>query len=101
MTYFETTSKLGVRINVTKNYWRKIIEIKHPSMAGKEKEVKVTLEKPNEVRRSKIDSEVHLYYRKHKKNYICVVAKHEGARGFVITTYVTAKIKEGEQIWKK
>jgi hypothetical protein len=32
------------------DYWRKIIEIKHPSMAGKEKEVKTTLEKPDEVR---------------------------------------------------
>lgn len=99
MIFFEATSKLGIKITVTRDYWRKIIEIKHPAMAGKEEGVRQTLKEPDEIRRSKLDPTVHLYYRKTEQNHICVVAKHEGQKGFVITTYITNKIKEGERIW--
>jgi hypothetical protein len=31
----------------------------------------------------------------------CVVVRHEGMEGFLITAYPTDKVKEGEVIWTK
>lgn len=69
-------------------------------MEGKEKEVIAALSAPEEIRRSKTDKNVYLYYQKSDKLY-CVVARHLNERGFIITCYPTDKIKEGELIWEK
>lgn len=63
--YFEVSSKLGKKISVTQERWRLIIEVKHLEMRGKEKEVKDTLKDSDEIRISKKDKAVYLYY----KNY--------------------------------
>ncbi|ODS33222.1 MAG: hypothetical protein SCARUB_01613 [Candidatus Scalindua rubra] len=52
------------------------------------------------ARKSSIDEEVFLYYKKYDRLY-CVVAKHIEKDGFLITTYPTDKVKEGETIWTK
>jgi hypothetical protein len=46
------------------------------------------------------DEKVFLYYKLQDKLY-CVVARHEGTEGFLITAYPTDKVKEGEIIWTK
>ena len=69
-------------------------------MKDKEDIVKETLSKPDEIYRSKIDPNVFLYYRQFDRIY-CVVVKHVGEEGFLITAYPTDKIKEGERTWKK
>jgi len=38
-----------------------------------------------------------LYYKKLNGKYCCVVAKHLNGEGFIITTYITNKIKIGEK----
>ena len=95
--HFEVTSYLGKKIRVTKNYWSKIIKTKHRIMEDKENIVKETLENPEEIRRSIKDFNVYLYYRKVKENYNCVVVKHLNGDGFIITTYLTDRIKAGEK----
>lgn len=69
-------------------------------MAGKEELVKQTLSTPEEIRKSKIDSSVFLYYKTIERLY-CAVVKHEGNRGFLITAYPADRIKEGEVIWTR
>ena len=69
-------------------------------MKNKETVVKNTLKNPDEIRQSKIDKEIFLYYKKLDKLY-CVVAKHIYSGGFLITAYPTDKIKEGDLIWKR
>jgi len=98
--YFEITTPLNVKIRITKQYWDYLINIKHKVMRGKEKIVKEVLLTPDEIRKSKIDEDVFLYYKKIEKLY-CIVAKHEGKEGFLITAYPTDKVKEGEIIWIK
>jgi len=44
-------------------YWQVIIGIKHPIMAGHEKDVKAALEHPEEIRRSRVDAQVYLFYK--------------------------------------
>ena len=98
---FEVTCVLDKRISVTASYWRKIIRFKHPAIAGKEAQVQETLMNPDEVRESKTDPTVKLYYRLYSTAYLCVVTKHLNGEGFVITAYFTDRIKEGITIWTK
>ena len=71
-------------------------------MAGRENEVKKTLTVPDEIRLSRNDSTVYLFYRIDKPGrWICAVAKRSNKEGFLITAYPTDKIKEGETIWSK
>jgi len=44
--------------------------------------------------------EVFLYYKQSDKLY-CVVVKHTGKEGFLITAYPVDKVKEGEIVWTK
>ena len=85
-----------------KDYWELIVTIKHPVMAGRENDVKRALEQPDEIRQSKSDERVYLFYKaEREKRWICAVSKQTGEEGFLITTYPTDTIKEGVQIWHK
>lgn len=99
--YLKIGCPLGKELRISSSYWEKIITIKHPIIAGKEKEVQMTLESPEIIRVSNSDEKVFLYYRTYGKNYLCVVARHQNGNGFIITVYITAKIKEGKLIWQK
>ena len=98
---FTVKSRLGVIIKLPEERWNLIINVKHRYMKGKEYLVKSTLEDPDEVRRSQSDLRVYLYYKKIDKYFLCAVIKHLNSEGFVITAYLTDKIKEGETIWQK
>ena len=98
---FQIKSVLNKQIRITQSYWQKITVVKHPSIKGKEKEAREVLESPDIIRVSNSDKKVFLYYKKYLKNYLCVVVKHENGKGFIITVYITNKIKEGIQIWIK
>lgn len=99
--YFEVESKLRVKISITKSRWNKIVKIKHPEVEGSEENIKRTLENPNEIRLSKKDSSVYLYYRLFGKLFLCTIAKHNNGEVFIITAYYADRIKEGEAIWRK
>jgi hypothetical protein len=87
---------------VTRAYWELIVSIKHPAMAGREEDVKEALERPDEIRQSKSDENVYLFYKaEREKRWICAVSRHRLEEGFLITTYPTDTIKEGRQIWHK
>ena len=94
-------SILGKKVRTTESYWMKLVTTKHPRMRGREKEVQEALRNAVEVRRSKIDPSVYLYYRKKGKHYICAVVKHLNDEGFLITAYLTEELKVGEVIWRK
>ncbi len=53
------------------------------------------------MRKSSEDPDVYLYYSPYMTYYICVVARHLNGDGFIITAYITDKIKEGETVWKR
>ncbi|WP_024750290.1 hypothetical protein [Crocosphaera subtropica] len=97
--YFEIVTPLGIKVRTTLSHWTKIITIKHPIMAGQENIVKQTLQFPTEIRRSKTDLDVYLYYKYQLPYFVCVVAKHLNRDGFIITAYRTNNIKRGDLIW--
>ncbi|MBF0228140.1 MAG: DUF4258 domain-containing protein [Desulfamplus sp.] len=99
---FEILTPLGFSVRVTHDYWNLISTIKHPVMANKIIEVQETLRDPYEIRLSRKDSAVYLFYRsEHISRWVCAVAKRLNGDGFLITAYPTDSIKEGEQIWLK
>lgn len=99
---FEALTPLGFTVRVTRERWSLITTIKHPVMLGREEAVKQTLENPDQVRHSRSDPEVMLFYQgAGEKRWVCAVAKHATDQGFLITAYPTDAIKEGVQIWPK
>lgn len=98
--YFSVRTPLNIEVRTTVQYWEYFVSIKHPVMKNKKDVVIAVLQNPDEIRESKIDKEVFLYYKQFDKLY-CVVVKHMGTEGFLITSYPTDKVKEGEIVWTK
>jgi len=99
---FEVLTPLGFRVRVTHERWHLITTAKHPVMEGREDIVKTTLENPEQVRQSRSDPLVFLFYHAAgSSRWVCAVAKRAADQGFLITAYPTDAIKEGTQIWPK
>jgi hypothetical protein len=99
---FEAQTPLGFNVRVTSDRWKLIITAKHPVMAGREGLVKTALEAPDEVRQSRIDQQVLLFYKAEAtKRWTCAVAKRVADGAFLVTAYPTDAIKEGVRIWPK
>ena len=99
---FEVSTPLGFRVRVTRDYWELIVPVKHPVMRERATEVQNVLQSPDEVRQSRSDLAVFLFYRaKSTGRWVCAVAKRLNDTGFLITTYPTDAIKEGERVWSR
>jgi hypothetical protein len=100
--FFEVETPLGFRVRTTESYWALITTVKHPMMRGREEEVKAALTRPDEVRLSRGDETVYLFYRSDgRRRWVCAVTKRLDDAGFLVTAYRTSGIKEGTQIWPK
>lgn len=99
---FEVLTALGFSVRVLAARWQFIVNVKHPVMYGWERDVEDALRLPDEIRRSRSDGDVYLFYRRERPDrWICVVVKRVNGDGFVITTYPTDTLKEGERIWAR
>ncbi len=96
---FEVKTPIGLSIRTTQSYWN-LIQIKHPETIGKVLLIKQVLKMPDLITRSKIDKKVLLFYKKINGYWLCIVTKNNVLDGFIITAYITDKIKEGEKIWE-
>jgi hypothetical protein len=73
-------------------------------MAGMEGELERVLQKPTEVRVSRSDDNVRLFYEFYERTeidgkWLCIVVKYLPNDAFVITAYLTDSIKAGETVW--
>lgn len=80
--------------------------LQHPEMVGMEAEMTRVLQAPAEVRVSRSDHTVELFYEYYAKTrvggkWLCVVVKYAPDEGFVVTAYLTDQLKAGERIWPK
>ncbi len=98
---FAILTPLGFIVRTSENYWQKLL-IKHPDLEDLLDLVKETLSNPEQIRRSKSDANVLLFYlTKRSERWVVAVAKRLNDEGFLITAYQTDAIKEGEIIWHK
>lgn len=103
---FEIESVLGKKIRLTGERWQHIY-YEHPEIDESYiKRTEETLTKPDVVVKNRKDPMQFLYHKYYSKTYfggryLVVVAKHLNSEGFIITLYLTSKIKIGEIAWKK
>jgi len=99
---FEVPTPLDWSVRTTRSHWALITTFKHPVMAGQEVKVQLVLRAPDEIRVSRSDATVHLFYKLERPGrWLCAVAKRLNGEGFLITTYETDAIKEGNRIWPR
>jgi len=98
---FDMLTPLGFYVRCTRAHWEFIVNCKHPVLAGRAKEIEDTLRDPDQIRRSRKDSAVFLFYRGRPPRWLCAVARRQNDSGFLITAYPTDAIKVGEQLWTK
>ena len=93
-------SASSVRVSVR---YRSTIVAKHPDLADRLSDVQSALREPEEVRRSRRDAAVLLFYRSDHRagRWVVAVTKREDDEAFLITAYRTDAIKEGERLWPK
>ena len=77
--------------------------LEHPEMAELQGAMAETLQHPHAVVQSRSDPSVRLYYRHYYRTavgdrFLCVVVKF-AATAFVITAYLTDRVKEGTPVW--
>ena len=77
----------------------------HPEMIGLEEEIGRTLAEPGTVAGSSSDDSTRLHYRWVPESvvggkYLCVVVKFcEGVDAFIVTAYLTDRVKKGAVLW--
>ena len=92
----------GLAIQLTDERRDHILE--HPEMAEMEPAIEETRRHPERVVQSISDPAVHLYYRFYFRTvvggkFLCVVVKMGVAGAFVLTAYLTNRIKKGDRLW--
>ncbi len=95
---FEVVNPIGFSVRTTADYWA-MIEGKHPEVAGRQQDVQVCLRTPDQIRQSKRDRAIYLFYHAQPPYHLCVVVKRLNGTGFVVTCYLTDSMKEGGRIW--
>ncbi|HVU14340.1 MAG TPA: hypothetical protein VHD90_23845 [Phototrophicaceae bacterium] len=98
---FDIMTPLGFRVHCSEMYWLNKIVADHPVMNGRVDDVKRTLSEPQEIRLSRADDEVYLFYTTDEKRLVCAVARAVEKDGFLITAYPADKMKEGKTVWTK
>ena len=98
---FEVVTPLGFTVRCTAAYWEFISTIKHPVMAGRVADVVAALTDPDEIRQSRKDAGVLLFYQGGPPRWVCGVCRRDDGSGFLITAYPTDAIKAGDTIWKR
>ncbi len=78
----------------------------HPEMAGMERAIAATVAAPESVLESLSDPQARLYYRLYLgtlvgDKHVCVVVKITTDDAFVLTAYLTDKVKKGTLIWPR
>ena len=94
----------GLAIRLTDERLAHILE--HPEMTGMESAIEQTLIHPEQVVESLSDPQARLYYRFYfgtavGNKFLCVVVKITTGEAFVLTAYLTDRMKRGVLIWPK
>lgn len=80
------------------------IEENHPEILNAAELAEEVLAAPEEIVRSRSDPEIELYYRFYRdtqvgEKYSCIVVKFTEDDAFILTVYLTDKVKQGKRLW--
>lgn len=98
---FDIPTQLGFSVRTSEDYWQRLV-VKHPDMAERVELVQQALSSPVEVRQSSREPRILLFYLAvGEKQWVVAVVRRLNGDGFLVTTYQTDAIKEGEQVWHR
>ncbi len=97
---FEILSPIACNVRGHFYHWCYICT-KHPEIADLLDQVKLAISEPELIAVSKADEKVYLCYIRNARYWLCAVCKRLNGEGFLITAYITDRIKEGKLIWQK
>ena len=97
---FVVATPLGFLVRTSAQYWQKVVT-KHPDLQERLEAVKQTLLQPTEVRQSRHDAAVVLFYTRTNGYWLVAVARRLNSEGFLVTAYRTDAIKEGKRLWPR
>lgn len=99
---FEVKAAFEKKVRLTEERLNHTV-FKHPELSNKTDKIRYTLMHPDLIRKSQYNSNVWLYYKFYKelRKYLTIVVKLFNKEGFVITAYITDRIKIGEEVWKE
>ena len=93
----------GHKVELSNERWKHIV-LEHPEVEEYRGKIEEVLQSPDVVKESKRDKSVELYYKYYPEilggKYLLVVAKIKPPC-FVVTMYVTDRIKKGVVVWKR
>jgi hypothetical protein len=78
---FDVLTPLGFKVHCTHEYWDRKIIVDHPIMATRVEDVKRTLANPAEIRQSRTDEGVYLFYTPDEKRLVCAVVRQTDDTG--------------------
>lgn len=92
----------GLAVRLTEERLAHILE--HPEMREMVTRIEETLRDPVKVVTSRGDPGARLYYRLYTdtvvgEKYLCVVVQESSGDSFILTAYLTDRIKRGSTIW--
>ncbi|MCS6936929.1 MAG: hypothetical protein NZ610_05735 [Candidatus Bipolaricaulota bacterium] len=97
-------SVLGRVVELTEERWEHI-RFEHPIMQDQLAKIRETLRSPDVIKRSNYDPEVVLFYKFYEMleggKHVTVVVKWSPKRSFVLTAYLTDRVKKGATIWPR
>lgn len=98
--FFTVATPLGFSVRVSRAEWTAILA-KHPDLTRRVEDVKEALTAPDEVRQSRRDAAVLLFYRQEAAlvRWVVAVTRRREEAGILITAYRTDAVKEGKRIW--
>ena len=94
---FTAVTPTGTVVTCSEERWA-AVAAKHPVLTGRAEAVRDTVEAPIEIRRSRHDPAVWLYYRGDSTRLLCAVIQSE--LGVLITAYPADAVKQGDVVWK-
>jgi len=93
---FDIKTPLGFTVRTTDEYWQKLL-VKHPDLADLEELVEAALQLPDEIRESKRDSDVFLFYlQRREKRWVVAVARRLNG---LITIFHKASDNQSLETW--
>jgi len=104
MTKYTYRDYSGIEIELTEERWNHITK-EHPEIKTHYEKIGDVLSAPDQVKLSKRDENVFLYYRFYHDiqsgKYLLIVVKKDQERSFVLTGYITDAIRKGDTIWER
>ena len=97
---FEVISPLGTKVRTHSYHWY-MVRHKHPNHDFLLDDAIKCIANPDIIKKSLKDDRVRLSYKQHVKYLLIVVYKTLNGSGFLMTCYLTDKIKKGETLWQK